>query len=1034
MKIAHISDVHIRNVKYRSEYRTAFKHLYSQLRDLKPDIVINTGDLVHSKLAVSPELYDDVAEHMLAITEIAPYYNILGNHDLNLKNKTRTDAISPIVRALQGRTANDLELLGPGQHTVLHTSGIPFNFWNYDIRGHDQFLIDPTQLNVGLYHGSISGCVTDIGFVMEEGEAEIKKFDLMDFVLLGDIHKRQSFRNDRIHYPGSLVQQNYGEELIKGFLMWDIRTKNDYAVEFHEVVTTGRFHTIQVPANLDISNISVPNGSRIRAVVSGELTPSRRLELERSLIKAFEPIEVITPDSSGEKTEMSVPDIDELVGSRDKLMRDHLKERGVAVDEHDGVIKAFRDYEAELDTDGAVRGTTWKIKKFSWDNMLNYGDSNSIDLTKINGLVGIFAPNASGKSSIFDILLESLFDKISKDVPRNIDLVNDNKDLGTMTVDLESNGTPYTIERSIERIHYGQRKFTETKQWGKTSLEFSSVDETLNGTSRPETERAIRQVIGNFEDFALTTIVSQNPIFGLPGGGDLLNCRETDRRKILFRILDLDVYEQVADAARDHLKDIMGKFKIDRSVLSSKVDQLLVDSTELYARLNEKRNSELHIESVIANANRELDESRSEAKLVDELVAIEKELVSAQTAVLRRRALLKICADELSNMQKDHDARGPRPIEPIISLVELTKRSQENRRNSDAINKSVTEHDGRLRAGHKSLKTLDGIPCADQFPTCRFIADAKVFEREHDSLKETLTALRADSLLQKMESVELEQFDVVHRSLEKWDRDNLAYEVAVVKKNATMGHDLQELYDCEAALSSIQARQAVLQSELRDSTSERVKAIRKAIAEAKVGMVQLKRSIDDDLRAIGAIDASLQKFRADLQEYDGLKISARIHELVADMCGKNGLPYRILTMVLPVINAEIAKILAGIVKFSVYFEDNVEEQTVSLFIRYGDYKSRPLSLGSGAEKFISSLAIRVALLSVSSLPKTDILIIDEGFGKLDTEHLEALQRMFEYLKGAFSTVFVVSHVDMMRDIVDHSIEINSKDGYAHVEV
>jgi DNA repair exonuclease SbcCD ATPase subunit len=70
---------------------------------------------------------------------------------------------------------------------------------------------------------------------------------------------------------------------------------------------------------------------------------------------------------------------------------------------------------------------------------------------------------------------------------------------------------------------------------------------------------------------------------------------------------------------------------------------------------------------------------------------------------------------------------------------------------------------------------------------------------------------------------------------------------------------------------------------------------------------------------------------------------------------------------------------------------------------------------------------------VSSLPKTDMLIIDEGFGKLDPEHLEALQRMFEYLKEAFGTVFIVSHVDSMRDIVDHSLEITSLDGYAHVE-
>jgi DNA repair exonuclease SbcCD ATPase subunit len=41
--------------------------------------------------------------------------------------------------------------------------------------------------------------------------------------------------------------------------------------------------------------------------------------------------------------------------------------------------------------------------------------------------------------------------------------------------------------------------------------------------------------------------------------------------------------------------------------------------------------------------------------------------------------------------------------------------------------------------------------------------------------------------------------------------------------------------------------------------------------------------------------------------------------------------------------------------------------------------------------------------------------------------------MFEYLKEAFGTVFIVSHVDSMRDVVDHSLDITSLDGYAHVE-
>ena len=49
MRIAHISDTHIRNLKYHYEYKQAFADLYNKLRDQKPDIIVHTGDIAHTK-------------------------------------------------------------------------------------------------------------------------------------------------------------------------------------------------------------------------------------------------------------------------------------------------------------------------------------------------------------------------------------------------------------------------------------------------------------------------------------------------------------------------------------------------------------------------------------------------------------------------------------------------------------------------------------------------------------------------------------------------------------------------------------------------------------------------------------------------------------------------------------------------------------------------------------------------------------------------------------------------------------------------
>jgi len=78
---------------------------------------------------------------------------------------------------------------------------------------------------------------------------------------------------------------------------------------------------------------------------------------------------------------------------------------------------------------------------------------------------------------------------------------------------------------------------------------------------------------------------------------------------------------------------------------------------------------------------------------------------------------------------------------------------------------------------------------------------------------------------------------------------------------------------------------------------------------------------------------------------------------------------------------------------------------------------------------IASLAIRVALINISSLPKSDMLIIDEGFGALDDINVEACNRMLVSLKKWFRTILIITHVDGVKDVADNVIDIsrNGKD-------
>ena len=99
--ILHIADIHIRNLKRHEEYRNVFQKVYDVCRkkveENKNTIIYLAGDIVHAKTDMTPELVDLVTEFLDTLSRIAPTILIAGNHDCNLNNMSRMDALSPIV-------------------------------------------------------------------------------------------------------------------------------------------------------------------------------------------------------------------------------------------------------------------------------------------------------------------------------------------------------------------------------------------------------------------------------------------------------------------------------------------------------------------------------------------------------------------------------------------------------------------------------------------------------------------------------------------------------------------------------------------------------------------------------------------------------------------------------------------------------------------------------------------------------------------------------------------------------------------------
>ena len=106
---------------------------------------------------------------------------------------------------------------------------------------------------------------------------------------------------------------------------------------------------------------------------------------------------------------------------------------------------------------------------------------------------------------------------------------------------------------------------------------------------------------------------------------------------------------------------------------------------------------------------------------------------------------------------------------------------------------------------------------------------------------------------------------------------------------------------------------------------------------------------------------------------------------------------------------------------------------IDTHIVYDDDRVWSLELSSGMERFISSLAIRIGLMNVSNLPQGNFLAIDEGWGTMDSDNINSVYNLFQYLKGQFQFALIVSHVDSMRDAVDTLLEITKDTEFSKIK-
>jgi DNA repair exonuclease SbcCD ATPase subunit/DNA repair exonuclease SbcCD nuclease subunit len=1049
MKIAHISDTHIRNLKYHYEYKVAFADLYKKLKQMSPDIIVHTGDIAHTKTQLSPEFFQMCSAFLHNLAEIAPTYIILGNHDGNLKNDNRQDAITPIVQALEHK---DIHLLKNSGETKINEK-ITLNVLSVFDR---ENWIKPTNrdcINIGLYHGSIHGCQTSQGYTIEEGEDSVDIFSDFDFGLLGDIHKQQKMDlKGRVRYAGSTVQQNFGESINKGFLMWNIRDKYDWDCQ-HVTITNPRpFVTVDLTPQGKLPTRIVPRGCRLRIRSSANISPMMLKAACDYAQSKWQPYSV-SFINNGTMQSSSTSLIGKAVQNenlrdltvQEKYIRAYCKDLNLKPEVMDKILILNKKYNQTVEeTEEISRNVIWKIKEMQWDNLFNYGEKNKINFEKLSGLVGIFGKNYSGKSSIIDSVLYNVFNTTSKGERKNVHIINQNKDYAKCKIKIEAGNDSYQITRNLNK-YTKKSKGKETFE-AKVDLDFTKttagIFESKNGTTRNETDANIRKHFGTIDDFFLTSMSSQMDSMSFLREGS------TKRKEIIAKFLDLQIFDQKYKLARKDAADLRGVIKRMESKkfeeqLMKKNDWLQdiqrdideqIDKCKIYQCSIERRQAEL------AEINKTIN--AIPAEIID-ILAVQKEIA------FKRVKKTKLLSQNLASQENIHLLDKYIDIYVKQLDVDSLDRLKQMKVEAKQQEEIMQGFDRQLRQQKRLVANLDKTASMlhdhEYDPNCSFCCDNE-FVKEAEKAKEelpynmNLLADLGDSLDAAKLKFEDYGIESIERNIQKFKELSEEYDSAclniersrmsIQKNEATIALLANEIDALETKAKDYEDnRQAI---ENKEQLFGERKAVEAKIKENKTLLKKCDESTKEYLIEEATTKEMIRSIHEERSEFTDVMNEYRAYDIYMTCMHANGISYEIIQQKLPIINREISKVLSNIVDFEVFFENHSNK--LELSIKHPNYDPRPLSMGSGAEKTIASMAIRLAMIAITNLPKSELFILDEPATALDQEHMEGFTRLLQMIKNQFKTVLIISHLDHLKDVVDMTIDIDKIDGYAKVNI
>ncbi len=698
-----------------------------------------------------------------------------------------------------------------------------------------------------------------------------------------------------------------------------------------------------------------------------------------------------------------------------EMMKNYLKTR--ELDRHvEDVLKIDQMVENKIaaSEEEYAAFKKWYIRKIEFSNFLSYGDGQVLDFEKCNGITVIESnpPNFGGKTVLSVDLLMFLFFNTTTKTTKAEEIFNrfTDKDKVSVKGEITIDGEDYIIVRNLER------KKSKSGEWNvKTELDFfkklaNGELQNFTGEQRRETEKFIKNSIGEMDDFLMTILTTSSNL------EDLLESKPTARGQVLSKFLGLEFLKKKEEVGKE-LYSSFSKTMISNLYSTQQLEDEIETSNEKIRTNNDQK---LVLDGKLEDTNDRL--SRGE-KFRDELMLkkhtdIDKELSLINPDNLNGEIL--VFQNKRDETKKLMDGINIIPPSQFYNETEHDLIREESR--------GVTANKIEVNVKLKDLEVLarsvsGGIKCEHCGIELLNAELTKSKLDQMDGLKEQLSGY--ENRLIELNNGD-QQFQQLKREFDQYERNKLIrekYEVEIQNYDMKIQQTREKLgkfYDVQNKIE-----------ENKNLEGQIMKATMR-LDELKMEKGKIERDLSQIDNESNSLTLKIEKNRDLISKIAQEFEKEKIYKIYLEIFGKNGISKMIMKTMMPLINSELQRLLQDSSYFKLEVRINDKNEVEFMMIDNGTGVEKLMVSGSGYEKTIASLALRAVLSKVCSLPKPNIIVFDEVFGKISNENLEMVGEFFSKIKEYFEKIFVITHNPLVSQWANNTVKITKTDNISKV--